>query len=148
MLASGNSWATVQQTLDCSRTTISKAVKLARQHTPAALPDTDTPTMQSVYVILRALIENNSKFVRGKKRVRKDIQYLAERELSGEKLDDCEYRLTIRYETEVDLKEQIDELFSEVYQLADLRNCTTNEVSIKHEITGVYWREYDGGWWE
>lgn len=29
MLASGNSWATVQQTLECSRTTISKAVKLA-----------------------------------------------------------------------------------------------------------------------
>ncbi len=39
MLASGNSWATVQQTLECSRTTISKAVKQARQYMQAELPE-------------------------------------------------------------------------------------------------------------
>jgi DNA invertase Pin-like site-specific DNA recombinase len=36
MLASGNSWATVQQTLECSRATISRAVQQARQRAATA----------------------------------------------------------------------------------------------------------------
>lgn len=94
----------------------------------------------------RNTIENNSKFVRGKKRVREDIESLVQRQFTGRRLNDCEYRLIISYDTEADLKEQIDELFTEVYQLADLRNCTAEDVSIKHELTGAYWREYNGGW--
>ncbi len=146
MLASGNSWAAVQTTLECSRATISKAVKQARQKTTAIFPAVQA--VQSVPVILWALIENNSKFVRGKKRVREDIEYMIQRQYAGRILNDCEYRLIISYETEADLRDQIDELFTEVNRMADWRNCFVDDVSIKHEITGAYWDDFRGGWQE
>lgn len=44
MLASGNSWAVVQKTFECSRTTISKAVKQAHQKTIDKVQETgDSP---------------------------------------------------------------------------------------------------------
>jgi len=147
MLASGNSWASVQRTLECSRTTISRAVHQMRQRTTTiVLPA--LPRVPTVPVRLWARIENNSKFVRGRKRVQEDIEFMVQRQFAGRKLSDCEYSLIITYENETELKEQLDELFTEVHQLADLRNCFAEDVSIKHEITGLYWREFDGGWWE
>lgn len=116
MLASGNSWATVQCTLECSRTTISRAVQQARLRT-AKIVSPALPDVQTVPARLWVLVENNSKFVRGKKRVHEDIESLVQREFSGRKLGDCEYGLTITYKDDADLKEQIEELLTEVHRL-------------------------------
>ncbi|PQZ46012.1 hypothetical protein CQ052_19555 [Ochrobactrum sp. MYb15] len=72
-----------------------------------------------VSAILWGLTENNSKFVHGRKRVREDIQYLIQRQYAGRKLNNCNYRLIFSGETEADLKEQIDEIFTEINRLAD-----------------------------
>ena len=91
-------------------------------------------------------MENGSKFTRGKKRAREDIDYLLSTSHQATKLSDTEYRLVIRYANDADLKRQIDELFVEVVHLTDLRDCVVDDMSVKNEMTGLFWDECDGGW--
>ena len=147
LLASGSSWSVVQRTVGCSRSTISSAIKHASSDAPILIPSAPiVPSEQSVTVILWLYVENGSKFTRGKKRAREEIDYLVKSSYEGIKLDENEYRLVIRYANEPDLKEQIDDLFEEIHRSADLRNCMVDDCSIKEEATGRYWSDYDGCW--
>lgn len=73
--------------------------------------------------------------------------YYAENE-SGARLDRPElFRLLpISHKDDVDLQNQLNELIEEVHHEAYLRNCVVDDVLIKDETTGRYWRDYDGGW--
>lgn len=150
LLASGNSWSVVQRTVGCSRSTISSAVKHA-SHNPSAhaptVPDlTPAAAEKSVAVIFWLIVENGSKFTRGKKRAWEYIDEMVIGEFGGTKLNDTEYRLVIPYADDAELKETIDDLLLEAHHLADLRNCVVNDISIKEEATGRYWCEYNGCW--
>jgi hypothetical protein len=70
-------------------------------------------------------VENNSKFVRGKKRSRAEIEDRVLRRYAMEKLwqDRGVYYLTIPYDTEEDLERTIDELLREAWMIADDRAC-------------------------
>ncbi|WOB37401.1 recombinase family protein [Xanthomonas hortorum] len=144
LLASGSSWSVVQKTVGCSRSTISQAVKHAKLSAQA--PRTELMAAASVAVILWLHVENGSKFTRGKKRVREEIDYLIATSHKSTKLSDTEYRLVIRYADDADLKQQIDDLLHEILHLADLRNCVVDDMSVKNEATGSFWDECDGGW--
>lgn len=105
------------------------------------------PPLLSVTAILWVTIENGSKFTRGKKRVREEIDRLvAAASFTFTKLSDHEYRLAIRYTDDADLKKQIDDLFQEIYTTADLGNCAIVDISVKDEASSRYWDECDGGW--
>lgn len=146
LLASGSSWSVVQRTMSCSRSTIASAVKLASSTAAATVSDIPETSENSVTVILWVCVENGSKFTRGKKRVRENIEDMVVSFHEGTKLNDSEYRLVIRYTDDADLKEQIDELLSEIHDTADFRNCVVDDSSVKEEATGRYWDDYDGGW--
>jgi hypothetical protein len=64
--------------------------------------------------ILWVPVANGSKFTRGKKKVKEEIAWLVEADFEGEDLDNNEYRLFLTYESDEDLKEQIDDLFREI----------------------------------
>ncbi|HUY04433.1 MAG TPA: hypothetical protein VMV33_14220 [Rhodocyclaceae bacterium] len=97
--------------------------------------------------MVRAYVENGSKFTRGKTRIKKEIDDLVTASFKGtKKLNDTEYRVPIHYETDADLKAQLDVLLQEIYHIADLRNCVVDDVSIKNEATKQYWRDYEGRW--
>ena len=68
-------------------------------------------------------IENNSKFVRGKGKVRESIEWSLVREYQMTKLPHNNYELTFTYKDEEHLQKQIDELHQEMSMEADLRNC-------------------------
>jgi DNA invertase Pin-like site-specific DNA recombinase len=147
LLTSNNSWSVVQRTVGCSRSTISAAVKqAARKRTPAPNAEPDSTAEKSVTVILWLLIENGSKFTRGKKAVREQIDYRLAAAFEGRKLNDTETRLVIRYADEADLKKQIDDMLYDIHHSADLRNCEVVDLSLKDEATGHYWDDCDGGW--
>jgi DNA invertase Pin-like site-specific DNA recombinase len=82
-----------------------------------------TDDLRTATVLLSLRIENNSKFVRGKKRVREDIerhirnQYAATLSRSGE------YRLKILYRTDEELDKTMQDLLQHIALEADLRNC-------------------------
>jgi hypothetical protein len=81
--------------------------------------------MKEITVNLWLRVENNNKFVRGKTRVRREIENYILSEYNMNKLcrDGWEYELTIPYETEKDLDDTVYDMLMEMDQAADLRNC-------------------------
>lgn len=70
-------------------------------------------------------VENNSKFVRGKGKVRAEIEDYLEAYYNGKKLDEdgCEYEFIVPYKDNIDLDDSIYEIVSEMASMADCRNC-------------------------
>lgn len=147
LLASGSSWSLVEKTLGCSRSTISRALKMAKAASPSPTPLTaasDFP--HRLTATLWVPVQNGSKFTRGKKKTREEITWMVEAEYDGEELGDNEYRVRFEYENVDDLKAQVTGLFQEINFLADLRNCMVDDVTLTDDATGRTWNEYDGGW--
>lgn len=145
LLASGSSWSVVQRTVGCSRSTISNAVKHAGRVAGGAFND-KPEAIPSVTALLHVYVENGSKFTRGKKRAREDIEDLVTVDYGGSKLSDTEYRIVFQYDGDADLKQQIDGLIDDIQDAADLRNCIVDDLSIRNEANGQYWDDYNGGW--
>lgn len=117
--------------------------------TPAAGPPMSPDrggTTQAVALRIWVPVENGSKFTRGKKRAREDIADMIRGDYAGTALSERDFRVEMSYTDEVDLKKQIDDLISDIWHLADLRNCIAEDVSVKNEATGEYWNDYQGGW--
>ena len=77
-------------------------------------------------VTLWLRVENNSKFVRGKTKVREEIEQfvLSRYGMEKDRKDGWDYTLTIPYETDEELDSIIyDEILGEADRLADMRNC-------------------------
>lgn len=148
LLASGSSWSQVQKTINCSRGTISRAIKQCPPVTalPSLSGQSESATAFSVTATLWVPVQNGSKFTRGKKKVREDIAWLVECDHDGKVLDNNEYSLIFTYSDEADLKEQIDELFDEIYRTAEIRNCVVDDMTLTNDATNQGWNEYDGGW--
>jgi hypothetical protein len=83
--------------------------------------------MKQIKVNLWLRVENNNKFVRGRKRARENIERFILSEYNMKKLnkDGWDYELTISYENDEDLDETIYDMLSEIDAMADLRNCFT-----------------------
>ncbi len=86
------------------------------------------------------VVENNSKFVRGKKKAREYIENDWRRYYDVEKLriDGNEYVLKVPYDSEDDLGETVYEMIIDAQRAADEYNCQV-EMKVKHEATGSHW---------
>lgn len=84
-------------------------------------PPKEKPKTAIITLWLR--VENNSKFVRGKKKVRENIEFYHLSQYKMQKLQGWEYELTFSYKSDEDLQKQIDELYREMFNEADFRNC-------------------------
>ncbi|WP_199771102.1 hypothetical protein [Citrobacter freundii complex sp. CFNIH9] len=113
---------------------------------PSLSGQSESATAFSVTTTLWVPVQNGSKFTRGKKKVREDIAWLVECDYDGKVLDINEYSLIFTYRDEADLKEQIDELFDEIYRTAEIRNCVIDDMTLTNDATNRSWKEYDGGW--
>jgi hypothetical protein len=81
--------------------------------------------MKTTTVTLWLRVENNNKFVRGKKRARANIETFHLRRYQMKKLNDVEYELTFSHEDDAHLDKQIYDLLREIDEEADCRNCFT-----------------------
>ncbi|MBI3258812.1 MAG: recombinase family protein [Ignavibacteriae bacterium] len=81
------------------------------------------PQKKIMPVAVHLIVENNNKYVRGKKRSIEAIEDYVFYDYGIKKLDDCKYELSIPYENEKDLGEQIDEIIRGADRQADMRNC-------------------------
>lgn len=91
---------------------------------PAPPPIPATPAMQTT-LTLWLRVENNNKFVRGKKRAHEDIQRYCLSAYQMKKLRDGQYELTFTYRDDADLDKQVYSLLDEIESQADFRNCFT-----------------------
>jgi DNA invertase Pin-like site-specific DNA recombinase len=80
-------------------------------------------TKNIVKIRLSLDIENNNKYVRGKKRARESVELMVLSDYDMKKLNEWEYHLIIPYETEAALEKEIYEIISRANSVADSRNC-------------------------
>lgn len=79
---------------------------------------------KTLKVTLHLVVENNNKFVRGKKRSREDIEQFVLSHYGMHKPDPqgYDYELTIPYENDKDLDNTICDILQEAESIADMRN--------------------------
>ena len=83
----------------------------------------DAGSIKTATVLLSLIVENNSKFVRGKKRVRENIERFHLPEFGATQGPSGEYVLKVPYRTDEDLDKAMNDLLQEIAGEADLRNC-------------------------
>jgi predicted nuclease of restriction endonuclease-like (RecB) superfamily len=94
-----------------------------------SLGDAETPHPAPAKVMkvnLWLSVENNNKYIRGKTKVRQEIEdrVLSRFQMKKDRPDGWEYQLSIPYETDKDLDETIyDEIIAEANAIADRRHC-------------------------
>jgi hypothetical protein len=74
-------------------------------------------------ILLSLKIENNNKFVRGKKRACEDIERYLRHHYGAIQGRDGDYHLKISYRTDEELDNTVQDLLQHIALEADLRNC-------------------------
>jgi len=98
-----------------------KSAKWSSSPTPSNDDGDAPPKVATIRLTLR--IENNSKFVRGKKRARENIECWCLEEYGAILLPNAEYELKVPYDSDEDLDKQMNELLSNIASDADDRHC-------------------------
>ncbi|HLZ56861.1 MAG TPA: hypothetical protein VKR06_07930 [Ktedonosporobacter sp.] len=100
-----------------------------------------TETIKTVTVELYLRVENNSKYVRGKGKVREDIERSILSQYSMEKHpNEVEYTLTIPYETDEQLERIIErDILQEADMAANARHCFIEADIRALDDTGRHW---------
>lgn len=80
-------------------------------------------TRKTIKVRLNLEVENKSKFVRGKKRAREDIEMFVLDYYNAEKISDDDYELIITYENDGELEKEIEHILQSASSHADGRHC-------------------------
>jgi DNA invertase Pin-like site-specific DNA recombinase len=110
------------------------------------IPDKLIPQKSNVPQIIQILltfnIENNSDFVRGKKKTKEDIETFVLMYYEYEKINDCEYIITLKYDTNEELTEIIESIVSEIHSQADSRDCFVEDISVCSTDKKRYWDVY------
>ena len=81
------------------------------------------PSEQIATITLQLNIENNSQFVRGKKRARENIERYWLSDYDSTRLPSGDYSLKIAYRSREELDEIINELLGDISSEADMRHC-------------------------
>lgn len=74
-------------------------------------------------ITLRLAVENNSKFVRGRKRAKENIERYCLEPFGVKRLESGNYELTVPYQSDEELDKAVHDLLGEISQEADMRNC-------------------------
>ncbi len=98
----------------------------------------DITAIKTTTVTLWLRVENNSRFVRGKKRARENIEQLHLQQYGMKRLKDWEYELTFSYKDDDDLDRQIYNLLRDISNEADLRYCFI-EADMREKGTDRAW---------
>lgn len=120
-IAAGASKAGVARDLRISRMTVYHALDAIPDKT--ALPEKPP----SATIALHLIVENFSKRGRGRKSARDQIEAMLERDYAMVKLGDCDYRLTVPYDTDPDgvgLDEEINHLQMGMFNIAESFRCS------------------------
>jgi hypothetical protein len=100
-------------------------------------PDANNETRTAI-VLLSLRVENNSKFVRGKKKVLESIEHHHLRHYNVKRHPSGDYELKVTYQTDAELDERMEDLLREIGREADLRNCFA-ETDARLEGSDHHW---------
>jgi site-specific recombinase XerD len=109
----------------CDHLGIRARSRESREEAPASvnLSSTGGEGRNTTVLELSLRVENNNKFVRGRKRACQNIEDYHLPQYGMKKLGDGEYELTFTFEDNADLDGQVEDLLHDIYNEADLRYC-------------------------
>ena len=111
--------------------------KSARQSSnPPATVSAGAPKVATILLMLR--IENNSKFVRGKKRTIEHIESFYLKQFDAKRRPSGEYELTVPYDSDENLNDTVNELLNDIASDTDDRHCFS-ESDARMEGTDRHW---------
>jgi AcrR family transcriptional regulator len=84
-------------------------------------------------ILLSLRIENNSKFVRGKKRATEQIERYFFQKYNAKRQPDGEYELKVPYNSDEDLDQTMGELLGDIASQTDDRNCFSESNAHMHD---------------
>ena len=94
---------------------------------------------KTAQILMSIRVENNNKFVRGKKKARENIEkYLDYYNMQKISSKDDDYIIFVKYKDIDDLKNDVYEIFRESENEADLKNCFTEGEASCNEL-GLKW---------
>lgn len=96
----------------------------------------DPPKVATILLTLR--IENNSKFVRGKKRTIEHVESFYLDQYDATRRPNGEYELKVPYDTDEELDEAVNDLLTDIASGADDRHCFS-ESEARMEGTDRHW---------
>lgn len=94
-----------------------------RRSEPPATASVKTNEPKVATILLSLRIQNNSKFVRGKKRTIEHIEHFYLSEYDAQRRPNGDYELKIPYDSGEDLDSTVNELLNNIASDADDRNC-------------------------
>lgn len=137
----------IAQKLHVSKSTLysylrHRGVEIGSYNGSARIRSSDPPPavggLKVATILLSLRVENNSKFVRGKKRAKENIERHCLQEYGAKTRPTGEYELKVPYRDDEDLDKTMNDLFSEISREADNRNCFS-ETDARMEGTDRYW---------
>jgi DNA invertase Pin-like site-specific DNA recombinase len=113
--------------------------KPAQQPSRASTAESGNADQTRIAIILLTLrIENNSKFVRGKKRTIEHVESFYLDQYDATRRPNGEYELKVPYDTDEELDEAVNELLTDIASGADDRHCFS-ESEARMEGTDRHW---------
>lgn len=135
-----NSYRTIADKLSISKSTVTDIVKrhrLLMTATPTAPPADSAKKTTTVTLWLR--VENNNRYGRGRKRSLEAIESLVLLHYHAKTLSECQYEVTLEYEDDGDLDNQIYDLLNQCKRFADLYTCSTEGTDVVERGTDRSW---------
>ncbi len=120
------SYSAIGRILGVNRITVTNFVKSRKlQDTAFKTSNNSKDQLKTIKVKLWLRVENNSPFVRGKGKVRSEIEEecLERYDMKKPQNGSWDYEITIPYTDDKDLDKIIDEILSEAHSIANRRNC-------------------------
>ena len=95
-----------------------------QQITASSSSPAEPPAVERVATVtLRLAVVNNSKFVRGRKRAKENIERYCLEPYGMKRLESGHYELAISYRSDDELDKTVHDLLTGISQEADMRNC-------------------------
>ena len=131
----------IAENLGVSKATLYKYLRHRGVEVGTFRKSTPPPQPKTLKVTMHLVVENNNKFVRGKKRSREDIEQFVLSHYGMHKPDPkgCDYELTIPYENDKDLDNTIHDILQEASSNADMRNGFIEAEVLAQDGSERYW---------
>jgi predicted transcriptional regulator len=131
----------IAENLGVSKATLYKYLRHRSVEIGTFRKSTSPPSPKTLQVAMHLVVENNNKFVRGKKRSREEIEQFVLGRYNMRKPDPngCDSELTIPYENDKDLDDTVRDIIREASNIAETRNGFIESDVIAQDDSGRYW---------
>jgi DNA invertase Pin-like site-specific DNA recombinase len=130
----------VADKLDIGIASVYRILKEYQKENPTSVLPGSRSKIKIARLEVSLLVENNSKFVRGKTRAREYIEddWAHHYDMVKTEKNGCDYVLKVPYSSMEELDAAVYEIVGEAQLNADLKNCFV-EISIAHRESDTYW---------